>query len=216
VDGRKIGRPLRGPVANYCTWNVVVAVFVPPSWHVTDAFAVPVFVLEATLQVHETRPSDPAVGWVCSPLAFDTEPEGHVTFAEHVAPGLVFAVMVALDPVSAGLGTSTNFTNSATTGLGVGAGVALGLAVAEGAFVAEGLDDPAAADCVGFGLGFEAAGSPGVGRLVPAAVTGVDVGGDRRLATPRTATTTAPMMTTFWRPDADFQAPRFVAIPPPT
>jgi hypothetical protein len=53
----------------YCTVNVAVTVAVPPWVQVTVAVAVPGFVVEPTFHVHETSPSEAAVGVVLSPSA---------------------------------------------------------------------------------------------------------------------------------------------------
>ena len=50
------------------------------------------------------------MGVVFNPAAADTVPDGQVTFAAHVAPTDVRAVMVAGEPWIAGLGRLTNVT----------------------------------------------------------------------------------------------------------
>lgn len=102
--------------ARYCTVNVAVTVAVPPRVQVTAAVAVPGFVVDPTFHVHETSPSEAAVGVVFNPAAADTVPDGQVTFAAHVAPTDVRAVMVAGEPWIAGLGRLTNVTENGAGG----------------------------------------------------------------------------------------------------
>ena len=102
--------------------------------HATCAVAVPGFVRADTFHVHETSPSDPAVGVVFRPAAVDTLPEGQVTLAEQIAPGVVFAAMLAVDLGTAGSGRLTNRTKSVPAGLAV-VGFAVGAAVVRGTAV---------------------------------------------------------------------------------
>ena len=116
----------------HCTVNVAVTVAVPPWVQVTVAVAVPGFVVEPTFHVHETSPSEAAVGVVFNPAAADTVPDGQVTFAAHVAPTDVRAVMVAGEPWIAGLGRLTNVTENDANGgalvtFGVGATITGGV-----------------------------------------------------------------------------------------
>ena len=102
---------------------------------VTLAVAVPAFVRDPTFQVHDTSPFEPAVGVGFSPAAAETLPEGQVTVTEHVAPGVVFAVRVAVAPGTAGAGrlmkrTEIEPASGRAVGRGVGAGVRPGAVVA--------------------------------------------------------------------------------------
>jgi hypothetical protein len=115
---------------------------VPPKVHVAVVLVVPGVVVLATLQVQDTFPSDPAVGLVFKPDALDLLPDGQVTVIRHVAPGKVWASMVADPPRGAGSGNETNATakpaaGGATDGAGVAGAVGPAGCVVDGGLVDE-------------------------------------------------------------------------------
>lgn len=134
-------RGASGQIGDYCTANVALLLAVdPPSRQVTDAVAVPGFVVEPTFHVQDTSPSELALGVGLRPAAADTVPDGQVTFAAQVAPGSVFAVIDPVEPGTAGPGRLTNRTdNVAEAPPAVGRGVGFGVGEAPAAPLASGI-----------------------------------------------------------------------------
>ncbi len=112
-----------------------------PSAHETLTCAVPVPVLEVTVQVQFTAPLADAV-WVCSKAAtVDTRPDGSVTLMVQAAPAVVAAETPAVVPRTTGSTTLVIRTLSVPVVTGVD--VATGCGVADAVVPVGAVDAPA-------------------------------------------------------------------------